>query len=108
MFLQKDTLKSRSLTLLVFKKLIDESNDPDINFFNDKSWIVDSPYFSINKLKSLFQKLLRNLFPILHVNIRSLNKSFEKLCEYLYLVKRYFSAVALKETLCNDDKAAQN
>ena len=31
------------------KGLIDEVNDPDINFFNNKSEIVDSPYFSIDE-----------------------------------------------------------
>ena len=34
------------------KVLIDESNDPDINFLNDKSEAVDSPYFSIDKFIS--------------------------------------------------------
>ena len=61
------------------KVLIDESNDPDINFFNDKFEAVDSPYFSINEFIPLSQKLLKN-FSTLHINIRSSsNKIFEKL-----------------------------
>ena len=32
------------------KVLIDEVNDPDINFFNDKSEIVESSYFSMMNL----------------------------------------------------------
>ena len=34
------------------KVLIDEGNDSDINFFNDKSETVDSPYFSIDEFNS--------------------------------------------------------
>ena len=88
--------------------MIDEGNDPDINFFNDKSETVDSPYFSIDEFSSSSEKLLKNSFSILHINIRSLNKNFEKLREYLSLVKRDFSVVAHTKTWCNDDKAAQN
>ena len=90
------------------KVLIDEVNDPDINFFNDKSEIVDSSYFSIDEFNSTSKKLLKNYFSILHINIRSLNKNFKKLREYLSLVKRDFSVVALTKTWCNDNKAAQN
>ena len=47
---------------LYFQKvLIDEGNDPDINFLNDKSETVDSPYFSIDEFNSLsenFSKIL--------------------------------------------------
>ena len=89
------------------KVLIDEGNDPDINFFNDKSETVDSPYFSIDEFNSSSEKF-KNSFCILHINIKSLNKNFEKLREYLSLVKRNFSLVALTETWCNDDRAAQN
>ena len=31
---------------------IEESTDPDINSFNNKSEAVDSPYFSINEFNS--------------------------------------------------------
>ena len=94
---------------LYFQKvLIDEGNDPDINFFNDKSETVDSPYFSVDEFNSLSEKLLQNSFSILHINIRSLLKNFEKLREYLSPVKRDFSVVVLTETWCNDNKTAQN
>ena len=86
------------------KVLIDEGNDPDINFFNDKSETVDLPYFSPDEFNSSSKKLLKNYFFVLHINIRSLNK----VREYLSLVKRDFSVVALTETWFNDDKAAQN
>ena len=34
------------------KVLIDEGNEPDVNFFNDKSETADSPYFSIDEFSS--------------------------------------------------------
>ena len=90
------------------KVFIDEGNDSDINFFHYKYETVDSPYFSIDEFNSSSEKLLKNSFSILHINIRGLNKIFEQLREYLSLVKRDFSVVAPIETFCNDDKAAQN
>ena len=72
------------------KVLLYEGNDPDINFLNDKSEAADSPYFSIDDFNSSSQKLLKNSFSILHISIRSLNKNFEKLREYICLVKRDF------------------
>ena len=59
------------------KVLIDESNDVDINFLNDKPEAVDSPYFSIDEFISSSQKFPKSLFSILHINIRSSNKNFE-------------------------------
>ena len=44
------------------KVLIDEVNDPDINFFNDKSEIVESSYFSIDEFNSRSEKPLTNYF----------------------------------------------
>ena len=85
--------------------MIEESNSHDINFFNDKSEVEDSPYFSINEFNSSSQRLTTNS---LHICIRSLNKNFEKLRQYTSLLKRDFSVVALTGTCCNDDKAAQN
>ena len=89
------------------KALIDESNDPDINFFSDKSEALGSPFLSTDEFVSSYQKLLKNLFSILHINMRSLNKVFEKLLECLSLVQIDFSVVALTETWCIDDQAAQ-
>ena len=88
--------------------MIDESNDPDINFFSDKSEALDSPYCSIDESNSSPQELLKNMLSILYRNIRNLNKSFEKSREYLSIVKRNFNVAAFIESWCNDNKAAQN
>ena len=47
------------------KVLIDEGNNPDMNFFNDKSETVDSPYFSIDEFNYSSKKLLQNSFSIM-------------------------------------------
>ena len=49
------------------KVLIDESNDPDINFFNDKSEAIGLPCFSKDEFNSPSKRLLKNLFSILHI-----------------------------------------
>ena len=88
--------------------LSDDGSDPDLNFFNDQFEAVNSPYFTIEEFSSSSQNLLKNSFSILHINIRSLNKNFEKLLGYLSVVKGEFSIIALTETWCNDDKADKN
>ena len=78
--------------------LSDENNDPDINFFNEKYEAVNSPYYNVYKLNSSSQNFLKISFSVLHINIRSMNKNFEKLREYLSHVKGNFSIIALTET----------
>ena len=86
----------------------DENNDRDINFFNEKSEVVNSPDYNVDKFNSSSHSLLKNSFSVLHINIRSMNKNFEKLHEYLSHEKRNFSIIALTETWCNDDKVDKN
>ena len=86
----------------------DENNDPDINVFNEKSEAVNSPYYSVDKCNSYSENLLKNLFSVLRINIRSMDKYFEKLCEHLSHVKENFSIIALIETCYSNDKADKN
>ena len=67
--------------------LNDENNDPDINFFNEKSGTINSPYYNVDKFNSSSQNFLKNSSSVLHINIRSMNKIFEKLLEYLPHIK---------------------
>ena len=85
--------------------LSDENNDPDINFFNKKSDAVNSPCYNVNKFNFSSQNLLKISFSVLHINIRSMIKNFEKLREYLSHIKGNFSIIALTEMSCSDDKA---
>ena len=88
--------------------LSDENNDPDINFFNQKSEAVNLSYYNVDKFNSSSQNLLKNSFSVLHINIRSMNKNVEKVREYLSHVKGNFSIMALTGTWCSDDKADKN
>ena len=88
--------------------LSDENNDPDINFFNEKSESVNSPYYNVDKFNASSQNLLKSLFSVLHINIRSMSRNFEKLREYLLHVKGNFSIIALTEMWCSDNKGDKN
>lgn len=84
--------------------LNNDNNDPDINVFNKKFDVADSPYFSLEKIPCKVKKFLEKLFSAFHVNIRSLNKSFQKLLEFLSIVKNEFDAIANLEMWRNDDQ----
>ena len=77
-------------------------------FFNDHSETVSSPYYTFDKFSCASNSLLKNSFSILQINIKSMNKIFEKLKEYLSVVKGKFSIIALTETWCNDHRADKN
>ena len=72
-------------------------------FFNNKYDAVNSPYFSLAEVPCKVEKLLENSFSVYHINIRSLNKNFDKLLEYLSTMKNEFDIIAIPETWCNDD-----
>lgn len=78
--------------------LSDENNGPNINFFNKKFEAVKPPYYNVDKFHSSSQYLLKNSFYVLHINIRSMKKVFEKLREYLPHAKGNFGIIALTET----------
>ena len=86
----------------------DEGNDPYLNFLNDQSEAVSSPYYTIDEFPSASDSLLKDSFSVLQINIRLMNKNFEKLQEYLNVVKGKFRITALTEIWCNDDRADKN
>ena len=51
----------------------DDNNNPDINFFNEKSEAVNCPYYNVDQFSSSFQNLLKNSYSVLHINIISIN-----------------------------------
>ena len=51
----------------------DNNNNLDINFFNEKSEAVNSPYYNVDQFSSSFQNLLKNSYSVLHINIISIN-----------------------------------
>ena len=62
--------------------LLDNINDPDENFF--KEWYFpDTNYFSTEEAKLKISCSKSNSFSLLHLIIRSLQKSFYKLIDFL-------------------------
>ena len=82
--------------------LSSDNNDPDKKFFNDKLQEIDSPYFSLEHFAAISEKLNRNNFSMLHLNIRSLNKNIDDFREFLASCKESFSVFVLTEPWCGE------
>ena len=88
--------------------LNNDDNDPDINFFNNKYDAVNSPYFFLAEIPCKVEKLLENLFSVYHINIRNLNKNFDKLLKFQSIMKNEFDIIVISEMWCNDDNTNIN
>ena len=85
--------------------LLNNNFDPDENFFDKNSFSkINAQYFSVDetniKLSTCCDK---NSLSILHVNIRSMSKNFEKLKLMLNECNYNFSIICLTETWCSDE-----
>ena len=81
--------------------LLDDSCDPDVNFFNKKFQSLDTPYL----MPGEFHNFLDNSsdqFSVLHLNIRSIKKNFENLKLFLNSINFTFSVKCLSETWWDD------
>ena len=57
--------------LIDFQHILDNDNsDPDINFFNNKFDVVESPYFSLEEILCKVNKILRVSFHISTMNLK--------------------------------------
>ena len=83
--------------------LLDDSNDPDKNFYNNIQ-AVDTQYYLPSELLSLSEKLHINSenFSMIHLNIRSAKKNFEKLKDFLSQTGSFFKVLCLTETWFHD------
>ena len=83
--------------------LLDDSNDPDKNFYNNIQ-AVDTQYYLPSELLSLFEKLHINLenFSMIHLNIRSAKKIFEKLKDFLSQTGSFLKVLCPTETWIHD------
>ena len=79
--------------------LLNNTNDPDENIFNNLSQVDSVTYAITASLKKLSFKTLS----VLHLNVRSLNQNFECLKELLTTIKFKFKEVCLPETWRTDD-----
>ena len=87
--------------------LTNDNFHPDSNFFNDKINSVKSTYYIYEKFESFSSNLSEN-FSIIHLNIRSLRKSVDKLKDFLNDIKGKFCVFVLSETWIDDDKTDLN
>ena len=81
--------------------LLDDSCDPDVNFFNKKFQSLDTPYL----MPGEFHNFLDNSsdqFSVLHLNIRSIKKNFENFELFLNSINFTFSVICLLETWWDD------
>ena len=77
--------------------LLDDSGDPDVNFFNKKFQSLDTPYLMPAEFYNFLDSSL-DQFSVLHLNIRSIKKNFENFKLFLNLINFTFSVICLSET----------
>ena len=89
--------------------LLDNLSDPDFNFFNDNNLeAVNTKYFSLDELESHLSTADEKNFSLLHINIRSMSKNFEKLKSLLLNMNFEFKIICLTETWCKSDDDKNN
>ena len=62
--------------------LLDNQKDPDIHFFNNDNNHINTQYYSPDV--NMLEITDTDLFSMLHLNIRSMQKNFEKFKFFLY------------------------
>ena len=79
--------------------LLDDSNDSYKNFYNNIQ-AVDRQYYLPSELLFLSEKLHINSenFTMIHLHIRSAEKNFEKLKDFLSQTGTFFKVLCLTET----------
>ena len=94
-----------NLTFYAFNKedlLLNDSFDPDSNFSNTHGF-TNTTYLTREILKAMIKENNDISFSVLHLNIRSLNKSFESLKNLLVEINFCFEVICITESWCSDD-----
>ena len=105
-----NTQDFENLTFNTFNKeniLLDDSVDPDNNFF-DTHDIPKTTYFTPDTLKTIIKENNDISFSVLHLNIRSLNKNFESPKNLPAELNYYFKIICVTESWCSDDLRTNN
>ena len=82
--------------------LLNNINDPDDNFFNTNQF-SDKNYFTIEETKSKLSCCDNKSFSILHLNIRSFKKNFDKLVNFLATLSFNFKVICVAEMWCSSE-----
>ena len=77
---------------------LNNTNDPDEDILSQ----IDSVFYAAEEAATILKKVNYKTFSVLHLNVRSLNKSFESLKELLTTIKFEFKVICLTETWCTD------
>ena len=70
--------------------------------------MIDTQYFSPDDIITQLTTLSENYVSVLHVNIRSISKKFEKLKDLLANINLKFKIICLTETWCKDEDVIDN
>ena len=75
----------------------DENNDPDVNFYNQR--VNQDKYFLDNELNKLILNLninnSKNVFSLMHINARSINKIIEAINQMLSTLNISFDIIGV-------------
>ena len=82
--------------------LIDDSCDPDSNFFRTNFRNFDTPYLLPEELENFLGNKNKTSVSILHLNIRSISKNFDNFKLFLSSLNCKFSIICFSETWLND------
>ena len=78
--------------------LLDNSCDPDVNFFSLKTQNLDTPYILPEEFQKFVGSSSHDSFSILHLNIRSIKKNFDNFKLFFSSLAFSFSVICFSET----------
>ena len=82
--------------------ILNNTNDPDENIFNNLSQ-TDSVFYAVEEAATRLKQFNDKTFSVLHLNVKSLNQNFESLKELLTAIKFEYKVICLTETWCSYD-----
>ena len=92
--------------------LLDDSCDPDVNFFNVNFENLNTPYLFPEDFSRAYEnESSSNYFSILHLNIRSIKENFENFKMFLinqFSINFTFSIVCFSETWLDETNSTEN
>ena len=78
--------------------LLDNSCNSDLHVFNTNIQNLDTPYILPEEFQNFLDDNISERLPILHLNIRSINKNFETFKNFLSTLNYNFSIICFSET----------
>ena len=82
--------------------LLDSFCDPDLNFLKNDIRNLDTKYLLPDQFHNFLYNSTTDWFSILHLNIRSIKKNFEKFKLFLSSLDFSFSVICFSETWFDD------